>query len=98
MAQATVRYNPDRSICEVQSGESPDETWVMEIDDDEAGRILVDDETGKQYYLALSDEEGLAPDTVYELVPLETEVEEGVELEVEDEDEDVDEETSNGAH
>jgi len=94
MAEAIVRYNPERSLCEVQIGSSDDETWGP-LDAGEAGHVLVDeDEPADRYYVALSDDEGLEPGTVYRLEPLETEIEEDVAIE--EPEEELEEETDNG--
>jgi hypothetical protein len=87
MADATLRYNPDRSLCELQIGTSEDDIWGP-LDASEAGHVLVDEETGKAYYLALTDDEGLASDTLYELEPVTTDLEEGAEIEETEETED----------
>ena len=91
MSEATLRYNPDRSLAEVQVGPSEDDVWSP-LDATEAGHVLVDEESGESYYLALTDDEGLTPDTLYRLEPVEITVEEDVEIESEDEEEE--EETS----
>jgi hypothetical protein len=87
MADAILRYNPDRLLCEVQIGMSEDDTWGP-LDATEAGHVLVDEETGKAYYLALADDEGLTADTLYELEPVATDIEEGAEIEEAEEEED----------
>ena len=97
MAEATIRYNPDRSLCEVQIGTSEQDTWGP-LDADDSGHFLVDEESGDLYYLALGDEEGLTPDTLYRMEPVETDTEDGVEIESDEEDNDDPEETANGAH
>ena len=81
--QANLRFNPDKSLCEVQYGGEED-VWGP-LDATEAGHVLVDEETGDAYYLALTDDEGLTAETIYKMEPLETKIEEGVDLE-EDED------------
>jgi hypothetical protein len=73
---AIVRYNPDRTLCEVQIGEDV----YGPLDATEIGHTLIDDDAGEAYYFVI-DEDGLASDTLYRLEPMETEVEEGVEFE-----------------
>ena len=90
MADAKLKYNPAKSLCEVQIGPSEDDTWGP-LDASEAGHVLVDEESGEAYYLSLTEDEGLSPDTLYRLEPVVTELEEDAEME-EDEDEDEDEE------
>lgn len=78
MAQTTIRSNPDRSLYEV---EIDDDAWGP-LDGGEAGHMLVDDQ-GNAYYLAVSDAEDLEPGTLYQLTPVEAEIEEDVEIEEE---------------
>jgi len=94
--QATLRYNPDRTLCEVQIGSNDEDTWGP-LDGEQAGHVLIDEDSGQQYYVALSDDEELTAGTVYKLEPLETEVEEDVEISDEEE-EDEPEEPQNGSH
>lgn len=81
--QANLRFNPDKSLCEVQYGGEED-VWGP-LDATEAGHVLVDEETGEAYYLALTDDEGLTAETLYKLEPLEVEVEDGVDIGAEEE-------------
>ncbi len=90
MANAKLRYNPDKSLCEIQIGDSEDDTWGplhASESASESGYVLLDDESGDAYYFSLTDDEGLSPETVYRLEPLATEIEEDVEMEDEDEEE-----------
>lgn len=82
MPQATFSYNDEHTKCDVEVGdcEFPD------VDVSEGGMVvLFDDEVGKHYCFVV-DEEGLEPDTVYELIELETaEAEDGDDDEEEEE-------------
>lgn len=94
MADAIVRKNPDGSLCEI---EVAGDTWGP-LDATEGGHFLYGDEDEIKYYVSLSDD-GLSPDTVYELTPIDTEIEEVAEIEEEDEDdEDEDDTVSPDAH
>jgi len=93
MPKATVKYNPAKTLCEVQIGDSEDDTWGP-LDATEAGHILVDEDTGEAYYLALTDDEGLTPETLYKLEPVTLEIGEDAEMEEEDEDGEEEEEGS----
>jgi len=82
---AVIRFNPDRSKCTVEVGDCEFEADVA----DASTVFLFDAEANKHYALVIN-EEDLEPDTVYELVELET-----VEAE-EDEDDDEEPEPEKG--
>jgi hypothetical protein len=86
MAQAKLQYNPDRSLY---GGELPDGTGFLEEYDDDAEYAIIDGPDGVQFLAAFDDPpDGLQPNTVYQLTPIETVLEEDVEFEDEDEGED----------
>jgi len=90
---ATLKFNADRSLCELHLD---GDEWGP-LDASEAGHFLLDDDSGDAYYLALTDDDGLIPDTLYKLEPVTIEVEEGAEIETEEEDEgDEDDSAENG--
>ena len=88
MAEAKIVYNPDRSRLAV---ELPDETEFEVQDLPEDGIDIFTGDDGNQY-LAVFDQEfaGLEPDTLYQLVPVSTLVEEVEDFHQEDEEDETD--------
>jgi hypothetical protein len=93
---AKLTFNPDKSLVEIEtpSGEVLD---PIEVSFDEDGNLdpifLVDEENpDAPAFVAIAGEyAGLKTNTIYQLIPVLTEVEEGVDLEADDEEDDEDE-------
>lgn len=77
---AKLRFNADKTLVEIENpaGES---FGPMEIPEDKIIMLCDEDEPQNPAYVAVvGDYDGLAANTLYQLVPVQTEVEEGVEL------------------
>jgi len=88
MADAKIRYNPDHSVVEFAPPEG-DEYGPMETPDDEVVILADADDPGNAFLAVLDDGyEGLAPNTIYKLVPVATILETVDDLEADEEEED----------
>jgi len=86
---ARLRFNPDKTIVEIETPEG--ETVSVNIDDDEDVPIFVvnEDNPDDPAYVAIAAKyKGLRANTVYKLVPVQTIVELNAELEEDEEEED----------
>ena len=83
MPNAVIRFNPDHSQCEITT---PDDVEYGPEAVPEDLLILTSGDDGRAYIAAFG-VDGLDPNTVYELTPVDTEVEEGELGEDDDEEE-----------
>jgi len=95
---AIIRKNSDNTILELETPEGV-VFGPMEMPEEQDGEpaepvFLVDDENpnGPAYIATVSEYEGLKANTVYQLVPVVTEVEQNAELEDPDDEDDEDDE------
>jgi hypothetical protein len=94
MAEAKIIYNPDRSRLSV---ELPDESAFEVQDTPDDGFDVFTDDSGNQYLAVFDDDfAGLEPDTVYQLVPVATLVEEAEDFDDDGEPITADEEETQG--
>jgi len=86
MAQATLRISPDRAFF---ACETPDAEWEPEQINEDGLNLIYDDDEPEPAYLVITDDftGSLPKNRIYQLVPLETEVLQGVDFEVEEEEE-----------
>ena len=89
---AMIRYNSDRSQCEV---ELDDGTEFGPLDTSAGGILFLTTDNGAHYALVVSDDE-LETDEVYQLTPVGAEIEEDAELGSEEEE--GEETAENGNH
>ena len=92
---AKIRINSDSSLLEIETPEGdvygPLEFPEAPDDETEDPIFLVDEDNPENSFIAtVSAYEGLKPNTLYRLVPVETEVELNAELEEDDEEEEGD--------
>lgn len=85
MPNAKLRTNPDLTLVEIETPEG--ETFGPEVIEDE----IICKGDGKAYLAAVGEHDCLDPDSLYELVKVETDIERDVELEEEEDGEDVEE-------